>query len=329
VTDQTLQRSDLISRREAARRLIAALAFPLALDTASSAESKQVFKTAIGLNGFQSGSRKYKKNYPIWEVLDFAARHGFEGVELVSDWPSGGYPAAAEKERVNALRQLYDRYGLRIFSIQLGADGAFDPTDEGRQQWLKQFHDRIQLAKQLGGDCVGMWPGGGLRGQTIDEAIERLAGTFREAGKIAGDAGLLACFEIEPVFVFNKAEALLEDCDIRGKSNAVIEDNFFGDGSGMPDIRPWVIMAGFNYSFKRNYVAPAGPTMELIRLDGANGTINSLLFENNYYQGFRSRDSHGTAGNKRFPEFVRESGNRHTSRAVHRPLRATNNSLVS
>jgi hypothetical protein len=65
----------------------------------------------------------------------------------------------------------------------------------------------------------------------------------------------------------------------------IIEDNFFGDGSGMPDIRPWVIMAGYNYSFKRNYVSIAGPTMELIRLDGANGTINSLLFENNYYQG--------------------------------------------
>jgi hypothetical protein len=65
----------------------------------------------------------------------------------------------------------------------------------------------------------------------------------------------------------------------------IIEDNFFGDGSGMPDIRPWVIIAGYNYSFKRNYVSIAGPTMELIRLDGANGTIHSLLFENNYYQG--------------------------------------------
>jgi len=65
----------------------------------------------------------------------------------------------------------------------------------------------------------------------------------------------------------------------------IIEDNFFGDGSGMPDIRPWVTMAGYNYSFKRNYVSIAGPTMELIRLDSQNGTMDSLLFENNYYQG--------------------------------------------
>jgi len=30
-----------------------------------------VWKTAVGLNGFQSGTRKYHKNYPIWEVLDW------------------------------------------------------------------------------------------------------------------------------------------------------------------------------------------------------------------------------------------------------------------
>jgi sugar phosphate isomerase/epimerase len=193
-------------RREAIKLLAGALALPALVDQAGGAENRSVWKTAVGLNGFQSGSRKYKKNYPIWEVLDFASRHGFDGVELVADWPSGGYPAANEKERVQALRRIYDLYGLRVFSIQLGADGAFDPDEAGRQRWLAQFRDRIQLARQLGCDCVGMWPGGGLRGQTIDQAIDRLAKTFHEAGGIAADAGLIACFEIEPVFVFNKEE---------------------------------------------------------------------------------------------------------------------------
>jgi len=119
---------------------------------------------------------------------------------------SGGYPSAKETERVRALKRLYDSFGLRIFSIQLGADGAFDPSEAGRKAWLEQFRDRAEFAKALGCDCLGMWPGGGLRGQTIDQAIERLAQTFREAGKIAGDLGLLACFEIEPVFVFNKED---------------------------------------------------------------------------------------------------------------------------
>jgi sugar phosphate isomerase/epimerase len=158
------------------------------------------------LNGFQSGAHKYKKNYPIWEVLDFAARLKFDGVELVADWPAGGYPRANEAERVRALRRLYDAYGLRIFSLQLGADGAFDPDEATRGRWLDDFRDRARLARQLGCDCVGLWPGGGLRGQTIDQAIARLARSFHEAGKIAGDLGLLAAFEIEPPFVFNTEE---------------------------------------------------------------------------------------------------------------------------
>ena len=76
--------SSPINRRGALRVLassavtsLAASALPLA---ALGQASGQKWKTAIGLNGFQSGARKYKKNYPIWEVLDFASRHGFEGV---------------------------------------------------------------------------------------------------------------------------------------------------------------------------------------------------------------------------------------------------------
>ncbi|MGD0537201.1 MAG: sugar phosphate isomerase/epimerase family protein [Verrucomicrobiota bacterium] len=200
----------VVSRRSTLKLLGGALALPLLAGTTTrAAEKGLVWKTAIGLNGFQSGTGKYHKNYPIWEVLDFASRHGFDGVELVADWPAGGYPAADDQPRVQALRRLYDLYGLRIFSIQLGADGAFDPDPAARQRWLDQFRDRARLAKQLGGDCVGLWPGGGLRGQTLDRAITVLAATFHEAGKIAGDLGLVASFEIEPVFVFNREDHYL------------------------------------------------------------------------------------------------------------------------
>ena len=195
-----------VSRREALKSLSLAAAVPLlALETSAPSKGPR-WKTAIGLNGFMSGARKYKKNYPIWEILDFAARNGFEGVELVGGWPSGDYPVSADKERVKALRGLYDRYGLRIFSMQLGAGGASDPDESVRRKWLDEFRDRVQLAKQLGCDHVGLWPGGGLKGRTMDETIACLAKTFHEAGQIAADQGIVACFEIEPVFIFNTAE---------------------------------------------------------------------------------------------------------------------------
>ncbi len=173
------------------------------------AEHNALWRTAVGLNGFESGTAKYRKTYPIWEVLQFASRHGFDGVELVQNWPMGPYPRSGETERIAALRQLYAGFGLQIFSIQLGADGAFDPEPAVRDGWLKEFRDRATLAKRLGASCVGLWPYGALRGQSVDQALDGLAKSFHEVGRIAADLGLVAAFEIEPPFVFHTAEHLL------------------------------------------------------------------------------------------------------------------------
>jgi sugar phosphate isomerase/epimerase len=142
-------------------------------------------------------------------VLDFAARAGFDGIELVADWPMGGYPGGDDSKGIRALRRLYDGFGLRIFSVQLGAGGAFAPEAATRRAWLDEFSDRIQLASQLRCDCVGLWPGGPLRGQTIDQAIDRLAQSFHAAADVAAACGIVVAFEIEPPFVFNQADHLL------------------------------------------------------------------------------------------------------------------------
>ena len=65
----------------------------------------------------------------------------------------------------------------------------------------------------------GLWPGGPLRGQTIDQAITRLAMTLREVGKIAEDLGVLAAVEIEPPFVFNTEEHLASILEQTNHSN--------------------------------------------------------------------------------------------------------------
>ena len=193
-----------IPRRAAVWWLGAAVAAPLVGRVSAGRPGKTPWKTAIGLNAFQSGSHKYRKNYPIWEVLDFAARHGFEGVELVGDWPSGGYPAATETEPACAPCAGSTTSTASASSrSSSGPTAPSTPTEQPASAWLSGSATASVLARSLGCDCVGMWPGGGLRGQTIDQAIDRLAASFHEAGAIAADHGLIACFEIEPVFVFN------------------------------------------------------------------------------------------------------------------------------
>ncbi len=172
--------------------------------TALAGETKErPWKIAIGLNGFASASAKYKKEFPIREVLKFAGSEGFDGVELTQNWPTRGYPTSDETDRVAELKRLYDDFGLQIFSIQTSAGGAFVADAQRRADWIAKFRDHVRLAKAIGCDCVGMWPGGPLRNQTIDEALVHLGRSFGEAAKIAADAGLIAAFEIEPPFIFN------------------------------------------------------------------------------------------------------------------------------
>jgi sugar phosphate isomerase/epimerase len=188
-------------RRRTAIKLIGG-AFVLS-NAALAGDSKRRWKTAIGLNGFASSSGKYRKTFPIWEVLDFASRAKFDGVELVDGWPMGGYPQPDETDRVRALKGLYDSYGLSIFSLQLGAGDAFSADANVRKRWVERFRQQARFAKAVGCECIGLWPGGALGGQTLAQATRHLGQSFHEAATIAGDLGLVVAFEIEPPFVFH------------------------------------------------------------------------------------------------------------------------------
>ena len=163
----------MINRRDAMKICVGAVA-PKAVSPllAGDEPAQPIWKTAIGLNGFMSSARKYGKTYPIWEVLDYAARAGFDGVELVQGWPMGNYPTSDESQRITALRRLYDNYGLQVFSLQAGGGGAFSADAGARNQFLPRARDQIAFAKAVGCECIGLWPSGPLRGQTIDQAIE-------------------------------------------------------------------------------------------------------------------------------------------------------------
>jgi sugar phosphate isomerase/epimerase len=194
--------------RRALLQTVGCAAAALWLPRHATAAPRPGWKTAVGLNGFMSSGQDHNRVYPIWEILDFASRQGFDGVELVEGWPMGNYPAAGEADRIRALRRMYEGFGLQVFSIQLGVANAFDPDRSVREGWVAEFRDRAEFARAVGCDCVGMWPGGPLRDQTVDEALDRLAESFRSAARIAGDLGLLAAFEVEPPFVFNTEEQI-------------------------------------------------------------------------------------------------------------------------
>lgn len=175
--------------------------------------SQRRWRTALGLNGFMSAEQAFGAVYPIWEVLDFAQREGFEGVELTEGWPKGMYPGPDEESRISALRGLFARYNLKIFSIQTFGPGAFQKDQTARDAWLKQFARYARFAHKAGCECIGYWPGGSLGGQSVDQGLDHLIRSLKEAAKIVADEELLLSVEIEPPFAFNTIDHLLRIID--------------------------------------------------------------------------------------------------------------------
>ncbi|MGQ9589369.1 MAG: sugar phosphate isomerase/epimerase family protein [Planctomycetota bacterium] len=184
----------------------------------SASGSQRRWRVAFGLNGFMSSESVFGKTFPIWEVLAFAEREGFEAIELVEGWPKGCglYPDPDDGARIAGVKDLCRRYGVKPFSIQTGAAGAFRKDRSAREAWLRQFAGWARFARKAGCECIGTWPGGDLDGQTIDEAIDVFAGTLREVAKIVSDEELLCSVEIEPPFVFNRIEHLVRIVDGAG-----------------------------------------------------------------------------------------------------------------
>lgn len=175
--------------------------------------SQRRWRTAFGLNGFQSSETVFKQTFPIWEVLEFGQQQGFEGIELIPGWLKGVYPEAGDDARIASLRSFLGRYNVKAFSIQTFGAEAFQKDRSVREGWVKQFAGLAEFARKAGCECIGYWPGGDLGGQTVDEAIASLVWSLKEMGRIVTDADLMLSVEIEPPFAFNKIEHLIRMLD--------------------------------------------------------------------------------------------------------------------
>jgi sugar phosphate isomerase/epimerase len=206
------------SRREFLAGSLATGAAALLANSSAHGEKKNSatkWKCGLGLNGFMSSGQHFEKTYPIWEVLDYATKAGFDGIELVDGWPMGPYPHWEEKERIDSLRRLYDSYGLQIYTMQTGGGDSYANSAGARKEWLDRFRGQARLCKALGGDFMGHWPGGGMEGNaTMDQAIKHLGESYREAAKICADMGMHLSFEIEPPFLFNTYEHLVQILEV-------------------------------------------------------------------------------------------------------------------
>ena len=101
---------------------------------------------------------------PLEEVIDIAADHGFDGIELWGKPPH--LPEGYDESYVKNVKDMAHRKGLTI-----SAFGSYvDPLMPLHQ---KHFEEAFKIAHELGTDLVRIWSGGGPS-KSIAPADKRL-----------------------------------------------------------------------------------------------------------------------------------------------------------
>jgi len=158
------------------------------------------YKTAMGLNGFGWAHVIYGMPYDFNRILKHAQKLGFDAVELF------GMPAPypTRRQDVKALRRRVEDHGLRIAGIQslpggLGNGHPGSAYSLCRNDYVEFIKRSLDLAGQLGCDCMGVWAGelfgNGPNRQTVGYLIE----TYARCAELAQAARLPLCLEAEPV----------------------------------------------------------------------------------------------------------------------------------
>jgi sugar phosphate isomerase/epimerase len=167
-----------------------------------------LWSTAIALSGFAACARVNRRSYATAEIFEFAARAGFDGVELSPSGATGPYPRAVEEDRVHKLEGQLEPYGLHPFALRLPAGDLFAPEATRRSYWQEEAEERVALAARLGAGFVEIAPVGALRGGSVEEALLYAAGGLRSTAEAAARRRVMVALNLEPGSVFGTAEQL-------------------------------------------------------------------------------------------------------------------------
>ena len=103
----------------------------------------------------------YQKEYSLEQLFDrVKSIDGVTGVELVSNWH-------VTTKNAKQVRDNLDRTGLKLVSIipdnfgtPIYGKGAYASKDASiRRQAVAETKEMMDVARELGGDLVSLWPG--------------------------------------------------------------------------------------------------------------------------------------------------------------------------
>jgi L-ribulose-5-phosphate 3-epimerase len=149
-------------------------------------------------------------------AIELLAEIGYRGVGLTVDHGLLNPYSDGFRLSVAAMRKFLDRFKMRSV-IETGARFLLDPRNKheptlmtadqaGRARRIEFYRHAIDIAHELGSDCVSIWSGTLHESIAEDAAFERLIDGLRQVCDYADSKGVLIGFEPEPGMFIDRME---------------------------------------------------------------------------------------------------------------------------
>jgi L-ribulose-5-phosphate 3-epimerase len=163
-------------------------------------------------------------HHDLFQAVGLLAQIGYRGVAITIDhgplWP----PEKGSGRNIAQLKKMLRDLGLRSV-IETGARFLLDPgvkheptlVSADPRRRIEFYKYAVDLAAELGSDCVSLWSGAVRDGISLDEALKRLLQGLREVLDYAAPQGVVIAFEPEPGMLIDSTrqfEDLLKHIDM-------------------------------------------------------------------------------------------------------------------
>jgi sugar phosphate isomerase/epimerase len=151
-------------------------------------------KIKISLNAFSFDKSLRTGSVTVPEMLDFAARTGFEGIDLTGYY-FPGYPAVPPDEYIYGIKRKAFGLGLEICGTGIRND--FATADAGARNAEKnRVKEWVEVASKLGAQTLRIFSGNETPdGYTWEQAAEWIAADIRECGLYAQQHGVVLALQ--------------------------------------------------------------------------------------------------------------------------------------
>ncbi|NIA15337.1 MAG: TIM barrel protein [Nitrospiraceae bacterium] len=127
------------------------------------------------------------------ETLDVAKRYGYDGIEPRMDaGHAHGVEIAATKDERAGMRAQAEEAGIALACLATSLTYA-DPAKTG--DMLRQTHERIDLAGDLGIPAMRVFGGGIPEGISREQATDLLVSSLESVADHAAERSVVLCFE--------------------------------------------------------------------------------------------------------------------------------------